>query len=99
MSERDRGAPDGRAPDGTDPSRLEAVEAGVHHEAAEADAGVPPRDHVAADDLPPDALAQRANDGVLRPEPASRRALLVVSVVAVAVLLAVIAVAVAVAAA
>ena len=47
-------------------SRVEAAEAGLHHERAEADAGVPPREHVTASPLVHHHHPEDANAGVVR---------------------------------
>jgi hypothetical protein len=59
-------------------SRFEAAEAGLHHEAAEAAAGVAPREHVTAyERVPPDAAGviahhhpEDSNAGIVRGRPA-----------------------------
>ncbi len=79
-----------------DPSRTEAVQAGVFHEQTESLDGAEHHKHVTADEIAPDHLAQQANQGVEVGEPPNRLALLIVAVVAVAVALAAIAVAVAI---
>ncbi|MDX6230144.1 MAG: hypothetical protein QOI76_3534 [Frankiales bacterium] len=79
-----------------DPSRTEAVQAGVFHEQSESLSGAAHHKHVTADEIAPDHLAQQANADVEVGEPPGRLALLLVAVVAVAVLLAAVAVAVAV---
>jgi hypothetical protein len=77
-----------------DPSRTEAVQAGLFHEQTEGSAH---HKHVTADEIAPDHLAQQANADIEVGDPPQRLALLVCAVVGVAVLLAIIAVAVAVA--
>jgi hypothetical protein len=74
-----------------DPSRTEAVQAGVFHEQTE---GAAHHKHVTADEIAPDHLAQQANADVEVGEPPLRLAWAVAAVVAVAVLLAIIAVAI-----
>jgi hypothetical protein len=75
-----------------DPSRTEAVQAGVFHEQTESAQGAAHHKHVTADEIAPDHLAQQANADVEVAEPPTRLVLLLVAVVAVAVLLAAIAV-------
>jgi hypothetical protein len=79
-----------------DPSRTEAVQAGVFHEQTESLRGAVHHKHVTADEIAPDHLAQQANADVEVGEPPSRPALLLVSLVALAVVVAVIAVGVAI---
>ncbi|BEP16030.1 hypothetical protein acdb102_43410 [Acidothermaceae bacterium B102] len=75
-----------------DPSRTEAVQAGVFHEQTETAETGGHHKHVTADELAPDHLAQQANADVEVGEPPLRLALVVSAVVAVAVLLAIIAI-------
>ena len=78
-----------------DASRTEAAQAGLFHEQAETAATGQHHQHVTADEVAPDHLAQQANADV-ETEPVARLALVVAAVVAVAVILALVAVAVAV---
>ncbi len=50
MTERPDPTPNPTEVSRPDPSRVEAAEAGAHHEAAEEHAGVAPREHVTATD-------------------------------------------------
>jgi hypothetical protein len=87
-SERRAAEPTGVVPDG---SRLEAAEAGVAHERAEADHGAPTRGHVTAADvldaesLPATGAAASANDDVVVGDRPSGAGFLIVAAVGVVV--------------
>ncbi len=82
-----------------DASRVEAAEAGVHHEAAETRAGVEPREHVTATDAVPAPHPHHHPDdpnvGVVA-STATRGAYLGASIAVIVVIAAVIALAVAI---